>query len=357
MKSSKNIRIIDIARMAEVSVGTVDRILHNRGKVSADKREKVERVLKEIDYEPNYLASLLAKKQDCNLAVIIPSFSDGDYWQLVNFGIEKAKDELKKFNLKVDYIHFDQYDHHSFLKRLCDVDWNFYDGVIIATLFGDYVVQLSKQLDCDNIPYIYIDSNIKDQNNIGYFGVDSFSSGTIAANLMIDRIGHDSDVIIAYTRTVEDKRVSTQIAERESGFKDYLTKNKFGGKFHYVDLAPEKELQNLKSIADILGDTNRIIGGITFDSRIYKLANILEKIKGGNETCLIGYDVIRNNIEGLKNDKISYIIAQGAYSQGYESLKAMSDYLLFKQSTDKVTYLPIDILIKENIDYYYKYKL
>ena len=47
------IRIKDIARLANVSTGTVDRVLHNRGEVSAKSREKVEKVLKEINYQPN----------------------------------------------------------------------------------------------------------------------------------------------------------------------------------------------------------------------------------------------------------------------------------------------------------------
>ena len=35
-KESPNIRIIDIAEMAGVSVGTVDRVIHNRGRVSEE---------------------------------------------------------------------------------------------------------------------------------------------------------------------------------------------------------------------------------------------------------------------------------------------------------------------------------
>ena len=54
------IRIKDIARLANVSTGTVDRVLHNRGEVSAKSREKVEKVLKEINYQPNIYASALA---------------------------------------------------------------------------------------------------------------------------------------------------------------------------------------------------------------------------------------------------------------------------------------------------------
>ena len=57
------IRIKDIARLANVSTGTVDRVLHNRGEVSAKSREKVEKVLKEINYQPNIYASALASKK------------------------------------------------------------------------------------------------------------------------------------------------------------------------------------------------------------------------------------------------------------------------------------------------------
>ena len=46
----KTYRIKDIAELSGVSTGTVDRILHNRGKVSEEAQKKVEKVLKEIDY-------------------------------------------------------------------------------------------------------------------------------------------------------------------------------------------------------------------------------------------------------------------------------------------------------------------
>ena len=49
----RKIRIKDIAQMAGVSVGTVDRILHNRGNVSESARIAVETVLKKVDYKPN----------------------------------------------------------------------------------------------------------------------------------------------------------------------------------------------------------------------------------------------------------------------------------------------------------------
>ena len=52
----QNYTIKDIARMAGVSAGTVDRVLHNRGDVSPKSKAKVQKVLDEIHYQPNVFA-------------------------------------------------------------------------------------------------------------------------------------------------------------------------------------------------------------------------------------------------------------------------------------------------------------
>ena len=49
------IRIKDIAQQSGVSVGTVDRVLHNRPNVSPAAREKVEKILKEMNYFINWI--------------------------------------------------------------------------------------------------------------------------------------------------------------------------------------------------------------------------------------------------------------------------------------------------------------
>ncbi len=50
---AQKIRIKDIARLAGVSAGTVDRVLHNRGNVSTEARRAIEAVFREVDYRPN----------------------------------------------------------------------------------------------------------------------------------------------------------------------------------------------------------------------------------------------------------------------------------------------------------------
>ena len=55
-KLPERIRIKDIARLADVSVGTVDRVLHGRTGVSETSRKRVEEILKQLDYQPNMYA-------------------------------------------------------------------------------------------------------------------------------------------------------------------------------------------------------------------------------------------------------------------------------------------------------------
>lgn len=66
------IRIKDIAQMADVSVGTVDRVLHGRSGVSEASRKRVEEILKQLDYQPNMYASALASNKQYTYACLLP---------------------------------------------------------------------------------------------------------------------------------------------------------------------------------------------------------------------------------------------------------------------------------------------
>lgn len=57
-KLPERIRIKDIARLADVSVGTVDRVLHGRTGVSEASRKRVEEILKQLDYQPICMPAL-----------------------------------------------------------------------------------------------------------------------------------------------------------------------------------------------------------------------------------------------------------------------------------------------------------
>ena len=107
-KESSNIRIIDIAEMAGVSVGTVDRVIHNRGRVSEENEKKVRAILEKANYQPNLMARSLASKKQYHFLAITPSFKPGEYWEAISEGIDKAASETELYNVNVTKLFFDQ---------------------------------------------------------------------------------------------------------------------------------------------------------------------------------------------------------------------------------------------------------
>lgn len=345
-ENKKNIRIVDIARLAGVSAGTVDRVLHNRGKVSAAKKEKVDKVLKEIDYKPNIIARSLAMKKHYTIGVFIPEFERGSYWDILNEGIVKASHELSNFNIDVKYIFFDQYNGDSFQKKMSVLINETFDGVLIAPLYKKWAVKLSEQLDKLEIPYVYIDTNIEGQNNLAYFGANSYDSGILAAKLLLYEVEKDADILVAKILSRNNEE-STQTSSREKGFMEYLSHIGFNGRIHRFELGkPSAELNKIL-------ETKNIRGGVMFNSRIYELTDLLKELNASNYPVkFIGYDLIEKNISALKNGEISFLLSQRSDMQGYNGIKSLSNYLLFQKTANKVNYMPIDILVKENIAYY-----
>ena len=94
-KLPERIRIKDIARLADVSVGTVDRVLHGRTGVSEASRKRVEEILKQLDYQPNMYASALASNKKYLFVCLLPQHKEGDYWTDVELGMKRAVETFR----------------------------------------------------------------------------------------------------------------------------------------------------------------------------------------------------------------------------------------------------------------------
>ena len=58
------VTIKQIAELAEVSRGTVDKVLNGRPGVKAETKDRVLRIAKELDYKPNYLGKALVRSKE-----------------------------------------------------------------------------------------------------------------------------------------------------------------------------------------------------------------------------------------------------------------------------------------------------
>lgn len=351
---NKNYTIKDIARLAGVSAGTVDRVLHNRGDVSASSREKVQKVLDEIDYHPNMFAIGLAAKKPYCIQCIIPYYIEQDYWHAVAQGISRAAQELRAFNVSVEFLQYHHADRLSYEKACAKLRKITADAVLIAPNFREETLTLTGYLEGKDIPYAFIDFNIEDTHAICYIGQDSEVSGFIAAKILMQNYEEGQELVM-FLNNKKDNPAEIQMQRRLGGFMNYITKEYSHLIVHDVVLNKEDAVANRRILNEFFAAHPKAMLGAVFNSRVYQVAGHLQET-GHNLQGLVGYDLLPKNVEYLKSGEVNYLIGQRPGLQGYCGVKALSDYIVFKRPVTAVKYMPIDILVKENITFYFEFE-
>ncbi len=86
------VTIQDVAREAGVSITTVSRVMNNNYPVKKETREKVEKIIEEMNFTPNSLARGLIKKKTDTIGVLVPSINNMFFPAVIN-GIEQYMEE------------------------------------------------------------------------------------------------------------------------------------------------------------------------------------------------------------------------------------------------------------------------
>ena len=349
-KLPDRIRIKDIARLADVSVGTVDRVIHGRSGVSEASRKRVEEILKQLDYQPNMYASALASNKKYTFACLLPKHLEGEYWTDVEKGINKALSTYSDFNTTVKTTYYDPYDYHSFVDASNDIVAQHPDGVMVAPTILKYTQIFIEQLTELDIPYIYIDSNIKEIPPLAFFGQNSRQSGYFAARMLM-LLARDEKEIVIFRKIHEGIVGSNQQENREKGFRQYMKEYHPSCNILELDLHAERNDEDALMLDAFFQQHPTVRNGITFNSKVYIVGEYLLN-RNKSDFNLIGYDLLERNVACLKQGSVYFLIAQQPELQGYNGIKALCDHLIFKKEVNCINYMPIDLLTVETIDYY-----
>jgi LacI family transcriptional regulator len=88
------------------------------------------------------------------------------------------------------------------------------------------------------------------------------------------------------------------------------------------------------------------------NSRVSTVARYLEKTNK-EQVFLIGYDFLKENIEYLKREVIDILICHKPEEQGYKGIMALYRHFVLSTPNEKVVFMPIDIITKENYEFYH----
>ena len=334
------ITIKKIAEIANVSPGTVDRIIHNRGQVSQENVDKVNAIIKEYGFKKNIFASNLAFNKKFHFVVFLPKNDGLEYWQAPIDGIEKASEEFSRFGVSIDY-HFYKYDSESFKKMANKVLKLDCDGLLFAPIFKEDSIAFVNEFKKKKIPIVMIDSNIDEIEQVSYIGQDAHQSGYLAGRLISFAKKEENTVlIIKITREIENTSVYLQ---RIKGFYSFFEDSEDLTNFKFIEV-------NIKdSDVNTLDEKmfEKIDSIFIPNSRIHIVAQFLKEknIKG---IRIVGYDLLKKNIDFLENGTIDFLINQKPEEQGYLGISHLYKKLVLKEEVNETFYMPLEIIIKEN---------
>lgn len=348
---TQKITIKDIAQKAGVSVGTVDRVLHNRPNVSASAMEKVTRVLKELNYQPNVYASALAANKHSVFYILMPKHESEAYWEEVEEGTLKAVEQRRDFKINTKSIYYDRFNLETFTQacQQC-LDQN-PDGVVLVPSVLEHTRRFTDELHSRDIPFILLDSYMPDLKPLAFYGQDSFQSGYFAARMLMLIAPKETEIMLM-KQTKDGKVTSKQQDNREVGFRHYMHDHFPDIKITELDLPRHDGREVIDSrLEEFFNSHPGIHHCITFTSKAYLVGEFLLRTNKRN-IQIMGYDMVKENAECLRQGSISFLIAQHGYMQGYNCVDALFRAVVLKNKVSPVNYMPIELLTPENVDFY-----
>ncbi len=343
--------IKDIAEAVGVSIGTVDRILHKRGRYSVQTAEAVQKAMVELNYTPNIHARGLKKTKSHRFAAVIPHRDqDSGYWRLVADGIQRASDELGSYGSSVDLFTFDRFSSDSCRSVMGNALDSGIEGLILAPAIPDIMKELLIDQD---MPIFFVDSDIPElKGRTSFIGQDSFQSGILSGKLMNLLLGQSAeDGQERAVLLIDPPGSNPHLKKRMVGFRDYMLIHQKNTRLIEMKEEVDDE-QNFHLFLDrFFSESDRLPDGIfVANSSVYYAASYLEK--KGDRFCsipLIGYDLIPGRESFIETGIIDFILTQQPEEQGYRAVIQLYEAEVLKKDIQKDFIIPMNIITKENL--------
>lgn len=264
--------IKEIAKEAGVGIATVSRVLNNHPNVSGETRKKILKIVKKYRYNPNVVASKLARKSyaKTTIGIALPDISHQFFFEVIreiHLNLKGFKYNLLIFNLGKSRK---QVFEHIGEENLA--------GLI---LLGDppMTPDEKKIIAMHHTPYIYVDHIDKSEN---YICFDNIHGGKLAAQYLISK-GCKNILFVG-----EEIKNSNQI-QRFSSFKNELKKNNINSiSEKYIPLSENK---SYKYVKEILKKDHKI-DGIFFFADYLAIGGFKAIKELKSKVRILGYDDI-----------------------------------------------------------------
>lgn len=335
--------IKEIAILAGVSRGTVDRVLNHRGSVNPKTEEKIWEIAQALDYKPNKAGIVLAaQKRKLKIGVILLGLNNPFYDDVLR-GISEKAVELESYNCTV-LIKQTEYSLEEQLHAIDELVAENINGLALSPYNDKAVRRKINELYEKNIPVVTLNTDIENSKRLAYVGCNYYRSGQTAAGLV--HLMTSGQIYIGIISGSPDILCHT---ERIAGFKN-ITEN-------YKNLHISATIMNQDDDFESYEMTTRLLKEHPEINALYFTAG---GVYGGCRAVIASgrqydmkiftYDMVETTKQMIEQGLIAATICQQPLLQGSKPLDILFENLTTgKSPQSEFNYVDIDIRIKENL--------
>jgi len=242
IQARKQVGIKDLAIALDISIGTVDRALHNRPGISPMTRKRVLKMAETLGYRPNLAARFLKSNKRLTFSVNLPRHI-GAFFDAVREGVAAAADAV---GVGLEYRTcrlLGEGDVRLFEEAL-DAGTN---GIIVAPGDPSYMKALIRRASQQNVPVVCVATDAPGSGRLTAISADSYTCGAVAAELLCQGTpaGGTAAVITGFQSTHDH-------AEKLRGFRETLARFPGALSLSAIAEAHDEDPEAFARTADIL---------------------------------------------------------------------------------------------------------
>lgn len=341
------VTIKEIAEMAGVHRATVDKVLHNREGVSADVRQRIQQIIREVGYTPNPAGRVLQKqgKQYKIAAVLV----DVDALPFLKEGIEQGVKNQVGFNIDVEY-HVTTFQEaqgqKEILERMVEEK---VDAIVLSPINSNRVRAAIDHAVDAGIPVVTMNSDIDGTKRSCFVGMDSVRASRVAGRLMGQFVGGKGKVAVI-SSTIDSENNNYYVSVREQGFSGFLKKMYPEIQIvEYIESFEDPRITYERTV-EVLRKYRNLQGIYITCGGAYEVGRALKESGRWQHVKVISFEDYPQILNLISEDVIDCTLASELQRQGELPIQIIMDYLVFgKKAERERTFTEIKILVKESL--------
>jgi len=334
--------IKEIAAALRISIGTVDRALHNRPGVNEKTRSRVLAMAKKLAYQPNLAARNLKLNRRLRIGVFLPK-QISSYFDPLREGVRVAARDAHGLNLELEFAEYPRIGKGDF-ELIESRKSEHYDGLILTPGKSSQFLPHLKRLAAQETAVVFVGSDLSGANRLASITIDAEVSGGLAAELFSRAIQREANVAV-----ITGDLGTQDHAEKLRGFAATLAMVA-----PHLSLLPtlethERPEEAYEAVLKLLSRKPRVAGIYANTANSLPILRALEERRLLDQIQVVTTDLYPELVPLIRSGKVLASLYQRPYTQGKTALETLTRYLVQHISPQTSTKLAPHIIMRSNL--------